>query len=149
MGSTALAVAAAAPGALLLIQPGIAAREPVMTIYDGSEDSLQALRIAIRLANMRQARLVVFVLADAPDVGAEREAEVRRLINGRSKHVRFRQLTKPDAHQFAQVVEAEGKGLLVLPRSSRLAQGPAFRTLLEETSNPVLLTRQSHAATHS
>jgi hypothetical protein len=62
-------------------------------------------------------------------------------IGNRLPGARFVRLHDQNARRLAQVLRAEGDGLLVLAGDSPLAQQTAIRQLLELTRNPVLLIR--------
>lgn len=141
LGSTALALVANASGALLLVQHEFCIGDPIMVIYDGSDGSQRALRIAIRLAEAGQHNLTVFLLADGAEAGEKLEAEVGHLVSGRLKRLSCRRLYSTDPHRISQAVRAEGGGLLVLGDSGPSTQEDAIQTLLGEIDNPLLLIR--------
>ena len=138
VGSTALALIAAAPGAFLLVQQEIPQAGPIVAFYDGSRRALEA---AIRLAIARQVGLVVLISAATPDVYDTLQEEAKQIIGGRLKEVRLRRVDAAGPRDFAQVLRTEGGGLLVLPGGSLLAQEPGILRLLELIRNPVLIIR--------
>jgi len=141
LGSTALAVAAIAPHAILLVQHGTRLHGPIMAVYDGSPGSHQALETAIRLAIAREQDLTVFILSDRPERGEELEDNVKQIVGRRTKRLRCRRLNSTDLHRLAQAVHGERGGLLVLAGSGSLGEEEAIRNSLGDIENPILLIR--------
>jgi nucleotide-binding universal stress UspA family protein len=141
VGSTTLALIAAAPGAVLLAQQEIPPVSPIMAFYDGSDNSHRALEAAIRLAVLRKVGLVVLISSATPQACDALRQHAEQIVAGRCKDVRIRLVDAAAARGFAQALRTEGSGLLVLPGSSLLAQAPVIRQLLELIPNPILLVR--------
>jgi nucleotide-binding universal stress UspA family protein len=141
LGSTALRLAAGAPGALLLVEHGVPLWRPVLVLYDGSEGSHQALDAAARLAPASGGPFTVLVLADAPDAAAQLEHEAAHRIEARKVHARFHSLHAADLHEVLRAVQSEGCGLVMLSARSPLFPEATIRELLGRIRNPVLLIR--------
>jgi nucleotide-binding universal stress UspA family protein len=141
LGSTALALIARVPGTFVLVQQEVPQGAPILTLYDGSSGCRRALETALRLANARQVGLVVFISSDTPEACERLQQQAMQGIGNRLPGARFVRLHDRNARRLAQVLRAEGGGLLVLAGDSPLAQQTAIRQLLELTRNPVLLIR--------
>jgi nucleotide-binding universal stress UspA family protein len=141
LGSTALALIARVPGTFVLVQQEVPQGAPILTLYDGSSGCRRALETALRLANARQVGLVVFISSDTLEAGERLQQQAMQGIGNRLPGARFVRLHDQNARRLAQVLRAEGGGLLVLAGDSPLAQQTAIRQLLELTRNPVLLIR--------
>jgi nucleotide-binding universal stress UspA family protein len=141
LGSTALALIAAAPGAFLLVQQEIPQAGPIMVLFDGSEGSRRALEAAVRLAIAREVGLVVVIAGASPDLYETLQEGAKQIIGGRLKGVRLRRVPAAGPGDVAHIVRTEGVGLVVLPGDSLLAQEPGIRRLLELIRNPFLLIR--------
>ncbi len=141
LGSTALAVATGGTRALLLVQHGVPFRQPVLALYDGSRGAQQALAAATRLAKAGDGRLIVIILAYAPDKAKRLENEVDNWIEGREVQVHYRRLYRADVQSLIEAVRLEGSGLLVLSWESPLLKEESIQRLLHEANNPVLLVR--------
>jgi nucleotide-binding universal stress UspA family protein len=141
VGSTALALLAAAPGAFLLVQREVPHAAPIMVLYDGSEISHRALVAGIRLATTRQVSLVVLIPAISGEADNGLRQQVAQRIGSRLVPVRFRRVDFTNLRSFAEAIRTEGGGLLVVPSSFKLGEDPGFQKLLELINNPLLLIR--------
>lgn len=141
LGSTALAVATGGPRALLLVEHGVPFRQPVLVLYDGSRGAQQALDAATRLAKAGDSRLIVILLADAPDKAKRLENEVDNSTEGREVQVHYRRLYGADVQSLIEAVRLEGGGVLVLSWETPLLKEESIQRLLHEANNPVLLVR--------
>jgi nucleotide-binding universal stress UspA family protein len=145
VGSTALALIAASPGAFLLVPQEAPQTGPIAVLYDGSidspGDSRRALEAAIRLGVAHQAALLVLVSGSTPEACDAIRQNAREIIGRRVKEFRVRRVPAATPRELAQVLRTEHGRLLVLPGSSALAQEAGIRSLLELTRSPLLLIR--------
>src|SRR5215470_14508659 len=111
LGSTALRVASGAPGALLLVEYGVPAGQPVLFLFDGSEGAKHALQAAAHF------------------------------FEAMGVHPHFRRLPGADVHTLSRALLAEGDGLVVLSARSTLLPEETIQKLLDRIRNPVLLIR--------
>ena len=139
LGSTAVAVAANAPHALLLVQDGDKIGNSIMTVYDGSDSSRQAAKIAARLAEILQHVLTVIIVSDSPEKGGQLERDVRNVTNGNGMTLRFRRLASVGPRYLAEAVGSEGDGLLVMGARDPFLDESMIFTLLGAIPNSVLL----------
>ncbi|HUI41776.1 MAG TPA: universal stress protein [Terriglobia bacterium] len=138
LGSTARAVTANAPQALLLVQHGAPLAAPVVLVYDGSPGSRQALGAAVRLAIALGNGLTVFVVAETPQAGERLTEEVSKSVEGSGTTVHFRPVRGPDVTGLLRAVRREPVGVLVLSAAGVLGE-ESVRKLLHQVENPVLL----------
>lgn len=141
VGSTALALIAASPGAFLLVPQEAPRTGPIAVLFEGSSDSRRALEAAIRLAVAHQAGLLVLVSGATPEACDTVRQSARQIIGRRVNEFRVRRVQAAASRDFAQVLRTEHSRLLVLPGDSALAQEAGIRSLLELTRSPLLLIR--------
>lgn len=141
LGSTALRVASGAPGALLLVEHGVSAGQPVLAVYDGSEGTQRALDTAARLANAGGTRLVIILLADGPEMERELEHQAAERIEGWNVRSQFRSLPRADVQHVWRALQSEGNGLVVLSARGTLLSEEIIHKLLDRVRNPILLIR--------
>lgn len=141
VGSTALALIAASPGAFLLMPQEAPQTGPIAVLFEGSSDSRRTLEASIRLAIAHQAALLVLVSGPTPEACDAVRQSARQIIGSRVKEFRIRRVQAAAPRDLAQVLRTEHSRLLVLAGDSPLAQEAGIRSLLELTRSPLLLIR--------
>jgi nucleotide-binding universal stress UspA family protein len=141
VGSTALSLIAASPGAFLLVPQDVPQSGPVAVPYEASNDSRRALEAAVRLAMAHHSGLLLLASGATPETWTTLQQHARQIIGSRVKDVRIRRVQAASSRDFARVLKTEGSRLLVLAGSSALAQEAEIRSLLELTHSPLLLIR--------
>jgi nucleotide-binding universal stress UspA family protein len=141
LGSTALRLAAGAPSALLLVEHGVPAGQPVLVVFDGAEGTQRALDAAAHLAKAGGTHLIVLLPAEAPDAARELEHQAAHLIKGWDVRSHFRSLPRVDVQSLTRTLQSEGSGLVVLSARSALLPEETLQKLLDHLRNPVLLVR--------
>lgn len=142
VGTTALSLIAASPGAFLLVPQEAPQAGPIAVLYEGSDGgSRRALEASIRLAIAHQAELLVLISCTTVEACNAFEKDVHKILAGRVKKVRIRRLYARVARDLDQALRMEGARLLVLPGASGLAHESELRSLLEITHSPLLLIR--------
>jgi nucleotide-binding universal stress UspA family protein len=141
LGSTARAVTAGAPAAVLLAGgPAPASHSSrVMVSYDGSACAKRALALAVRLAKNDGGELAVFLLpgAHARDV-LQQEVVARTAEQGLT--LSFRAVEPKD---LASAFRLEHGGLLVLGADCLPVDADGLAGLVEAANCPVMLIRPS------
>lgn len=141
LGSTARAVTAGAPSAVLLAGgPAPASHSSrVMVSYDGSVCAKRALALAIRMARNDGGDLAVFLLPGAHDRDALQQEVVARTAD-QGLTLSFRAVEPAD---LATAFHLEHGGLLVLGAECLPVDADALAGLVEAANCPVLLIRPS------
>jgi nucleotide-binding universal stress UspA family protein len=141
LGSTARAVTAGAPSAVLLAGgPAPASHSSrVMVSYDGSACARRALALAIRMARNDGGDLAVFLLPGARDRDALQQEVVARTAD-QGLTLSFRAVAPAD---LAAAFHLEHGGLLVLGADCLPVDADALAGLVEAANCPVLLIRPS------
>jgi len=132
LGSTARAIARAAPMPVLLLRRGETVAPPILVAYDGGEAADRALDLAARLAGPEPVG-VLLVPGERRDADVlRRRAEARLRVGGTTARVR---VVEPPA--LADAVRDERGGVLLLPA----APGSSLAERVDEVACPVLLVR--------
>ena len=135
-GSTVRAVAAEAPGPVLIAGHGAPRGSTVAVLYDGSPASERALGLAARLARKR--RITVLIPTDgAQDAPSSLAARSKEGLAERGISANYVEHRPGDTNALARVLNREHAGLLLLG-DAHAAEAAA---LVEETGCPVLLMR--------
>lgn len=151
LGSTARAVAARAPGAVLLLQQGEKIGPQVMVVYDGTAAAQRALALAVLLrvtprSGTLPALIVLTPTEDRVDIDPYLEQEAGAWLTEQGVEPKFRRLAKMDVLNLAQAVgesiAAEKGGLLILSSESLIRFGPeTIQALLDKIDCPLLLVK--------
>jgi nucleotide-binding universal stress UspA family protein len=141
LGSTARAVTAGAPTAVLLAGgPAPASHSSrVMVSYDGSACSKRALALAVRLARNDGGDLAVFLLPGGHDRDTLQQEVVARTAE-QGLTLSFRAVEPAD---LASAFRLEHGGLLVLGADCLPVDADSLAGLVEAANCPVLLIRPS------
>jgi nucleotide-binding universal stress UspA family protein len=115
---------------------------PVLSVYDGSEESSQVLRVAVRLARLSGAKLIVTVpnSPDAASAEALRQS-CRRLLADKEIAAEIHPAPLTDAQQLLQAAHRFKTGWLVIGRDCPLLDEVHLRRLAEGLGHPIVLVR--------
>lgn len=142
LGSTARTILIQTPGLTLLLQPGSRLQLPLLLLYDGSTVALKALRAAAQLMQGRKnGHISVLLVAADPGQVQGLQQEVAAELAGRGLEARYTWHSQVTAQQVAQVVQAEGCRMLVIPGGGSSLDQDAILALLNRIDCPVLLVR--------
>jgi len=143
LGSTALGVMARAPGPVLLLEPGISVRAPVLVIFDGSQAARETLPVAAELSKTCGDDLVVLIATSASESVSVRQLQetADEVLTIRDVNARYRTVASADVQPLVDVAKMERAGILVLPRSTRLFDHDGFQNLVARIRSPVLVVR--------
>lgn len=141
MGSNALAITASAPGALLLVEHGVAFEPQALVLYDGSAGAQRALRMAEKLTQTYCERMTVLLLATTPESAVAMEVQAKGILEEKTADVQFRNLYGTDVLSIAHAVQAEGGGILVIGNHSFATGKPRMRELFQHLHYPILVVR--------
>jgi nucleotide-binding universal stress UspA family protein len=141
LGSTVRMILTQGQGMTLIIQEHVGWSTPVSLVFDGSELSFKALNVAAHLAQIREGRLSVFIVASDREAARTMQARVFSLLANLRLDADFRLLINPSVNTLAWLVQTHGSGPVVLPCSGDFLEGEGLCSLVSEVTNPVLLVR--------
>ncbi|MFB3915594.1 MAG: universal stress protein [Terriglobales bacterium] len=139
LGSTAIAISASAPGALLLVEHGIAFEPQALVLYDGTSAAQKALRAAEKLVQSYCESMTVLLLAKTADTARAMEEEVTAQLEHKAINVQFRRVYGTDVLSIVHAVQAEGGGILVIGNHSSAAGKSRIQELFHHLHYPILL----------
>jgi nucleotide-binding universal stress UspA family protein len=111
---------------------------PLIVAYDGSPAAQEALTLATQLAHGIGGFLMVLLVARTADARRQQKREIGRRMLQAELFVRTRPAAH-DAETLAQIVRAEGGGMLVM--HAHVLPTEEMYALLEQLDCPALLTR--------
>lgn len=142
LGSTARLVVIQAARPALVLQVGARIKTPLAVVFDGSELSVRALRIAASLLQSEEHSLVVLISAEGVAPARELQAQAAALLREVGVRASFRWLLSMNISRWKEVVEGEACGGLVLPAGVETGLGrDDVIELLNSVNCPVLLVR--------
>jgi len=139
LGSTVRFIITRGRGMALVLQEGGKLKVPVVAIYNNSENAGKVLETAATLADMKEGKLMVLVIAPDHETGAELEARAAGYLNGRRVEGVISVLVRPGIAMLAHTVR--GMGPVVLPCEQTFLCSDDLCDLVNRTENPVLLIR--------
>ena len=139
LGSTALGVMARAPGPVLLLEPGISVRAPVLVIFDGSQAAREALSVAAEHSKTCGDGLVVLIATSALESVMQLQKEADEVLADQGVDARYRTVASANVQPLVEVAKLERAGMLVLPRSSPLFEHDDFQNLVAGIRCPVFV----------
>jgi nucleotide-binding universal stress UspA family protein len=141
LGSTVRMILTRGQGMTLIIEEHVSWSVPVSLIFDGSDLSFKALNVAAHLAQIREGRLSVFIVASDRETARRMQARVFGRLANLGLDAKFRLLINPSVNTLAWLVQIHGSGPVVLPCSGNFLEGEGLCSLVGEVTNPVLLVR--------
>ncbi len=126
-------------GSVLLTESGAPLPRHLVAVFDGSEGSHAALRLAMRLAELSEGSLGVLLLAGDSDSRRELAAAARAILGPRIERYRIEALASADENELRVRLRGSGRRLLVLGGDTPLAAGQSRERLLAELGGPILL----------
>ncbi|MFP4531131.1 MAG: universal stress protein [Desulfobacterales bacterium] len=145
MGSTVRHLIEQSRGMTLILQAGFQLVSPVLTVYDGSEQSLRAVSIAISLARAAGGNMEILIPAQTEEEFSRLRdelltaAEISPQTQGMK--LRFRRIRTEVAPALVTVLRAEYRQPVVLPVDTIDGEAAAIQRLINRIDNPVLLVR--------
>lgn len=145
MGSTVRQLIEQGHGMTLILQAGFQLVSPVLTVYNGSEQSMRAVSIAISLARSAGGELEILIPAQTEEEFSSLRnelltaAEISPQTQG--MQLRFRRIRTEVAPALVTVLRAEYRQPLVLPVDTIDGEAEAIQRLINRIDNPILLVR--------
>jgi len=129
------------PCALLVRPVGVALRAPFVVLYEGTESSGHALRLATRLARNGGGEIVVLLAAADPARRALLRVQAEDMAGSVGMPIAIHALAPVDPAAAAAAIRALRPGTLLLATDSPLARAAALRQLPAAIGCSTLLVR--------
>jgi nucleotide-binding universal stress UspA family protein len=139
LGSTSRTVLAEAPTPVLVLREAVAARQPILTYYDGSDEAAATLGMAVQLARRDGPRPLTVLFPPEADADRLRE-EVRTRHGASDVPLRAHVLTPAETRRLSAFTQRNG-GLVVLPAGCTPLSHVSLKQFLYEIDRPLLLMR--------
>lgn len=145
MGSTVRHLIEQGRGMTLILQAGFQLVSPVLTVYNGSEQSMRAVSIAISLARAAGGEMEILIPAKTEEefssLRDELIAAAETYPQAQGMKLRFRRIRTEVAPALVTVLRAECRQPLVLPVDTIDGEAEAIQRLINRIDNPILLVR--------
>jgi nucleotide-binding universal stress UspA family protein len=141
LGSTVRGILPKQFGLALILKEGTCLGDPLAVVYDGSPVAERALIAAAALRRQpdKDRALIVLLLAEESQSAQTLQSQAASRLADRDAIAVYRSLTSANALWLADILQAEGCGMLVLPARSSALQDSVLVELLEHLDLPVLL----------
>jgi nucleotide-binding universal stress UspA family protein len=141
LGSTVRGILPEQFGLALILKEGTCLGDPLAVVYDGSPVAERALIAADALRRQpdKDRALIVLLLAEESQSAQTLQSQAASRLADRNAIAVYRSLTSANALWLADILQAEGCGMLVLPARSSALQDSVLVELLEHLDLPVLL----------
>jgi nucleotide-binding universal stress UspA family protein len=139
LGSTSRTVLAEAPTPVLVLREAVAARQSILTYYDGSDEAAATLGMAVQLARRDGPRPLTVLFPPEADADRLRE-EVRTRHGASDVPLRAHVLTPAETRRLSAFTQRNG-GLVVLPAGCTPLSHVSLKQFLYEIDRPLLLMR--------
>jgi len=140
LGSTSQAVLAEATAPVLVVREVIPVQQPILTYYDGSDASNDALRMAVQLARKGGSRPLTVLLPARAEAEATRLREEVENRCGADVPLSVHALTPAESRRLSAVARRSG-GLVVLPADCAPLDHVPLKQFLYEIDRPLLIVR--------
>ncbi len=141
LGSTTLVMISQSPRHTLILQHGARLAHPLGVLYDGSENSQRALKVAQRLRRNEAEFIYVIIMAQSVDRARSLQEEAGEWLRQRGVEGRFHWLINPSANILSGIVNTEHLGALIIPTSSDQINQEILIELLNGLEIPSFLVR--------
>lgn len=145
LGSTVRGILPERFGLALIMKEGTCLGLPLAVVYDGSPAADRALIAADTLRQQSEddqalaKRMLVLLLAEDPRRAHALEEQAASRLADRDTVARYRSLTSTNVLWLADILQAEGCGMLVLPAGGSALEDKVLVALLEHLDLPALL----------
>ena len=141
LGSTVRGILPEQFGLALILKEGTCLGDPLAVVYDGSPSAERALLAADALRRQpdKDQALLVLLLAEESQRAQTLRSQAVSRLKDRNTIARYRSLTSANVLWLADILQAEGCGMLALPARSSALQDSILVALLEHLDLPVLL----------
>lgn len=140
LGSTSQAVLSEATSPVLVVREVIPVQKPILTYYDGSDTSNDALRMAVQLARKGGSRPLTILLPGQDEAEAARLREEVESRYGADVPLSVHVLTPAESRRLSAVARRTG-GVVVLPADCAPLAHVPLKQFLYEIDRPLLVVR--------
>jgi nucleotide-binding universal stress UspA family protein len=151
LGSTVRNLIEQGLGTALILKEGLQLLSPVITVYNGSKLSQQAISIAGRLAGAVDKKIEIFIPAHTEDKFEKLRSEIlARVANDpgmpAEMQLKFRHIGTNVIQALFTLLSYEYRSPLVLPSDTLNGDAQSIQRLINHIDNPVLLVQSSPEA---
>ncbi|SHF55178.1 Nucleotide-binding universal stress protein, UspA family [Fodinibius roseus] len=139
LGSTARAIIRKADKPILVLKKGVDLGRTITTVFDASDESQTALRLALSLAQKNESTLSILILEEGQDTEGQRNQKLEKMVESASIPVSVTVLEHPDLPDFLNAVNRQQSGLLVTPKNQSFFKQRSLETTLGYLNCPVLM----------
>lgn len=139
IGSTALSIIQKANKPVLILQDRHTLGSSPILVFDGSEQSLSSLSIAVDIARENESRLTIIDISKAFPSNGYDKSDLRKELNN-DVETQIVKLDQPDMSKFLLLVNKLRGGLLILPKNKRFTNKKVMEYILGSVTSPVLLS---------
>lgn len=137
LGSTAMSLIEECDKPVVLLKEGLDLSGEIISVYDGSADSLVVVETGARIARKHDGTFLVI------HFGEEHKAELSEKLDDLFDELkvlpRFYQIPEKDDGSYLYLLNMTRGGLLILPKGSRFARREPLLRILEAAHCPVML----------
>lgn len=141
LGSTAVAVASAARGRVLLMPHGARLAVPVAVLFDGSPSGVEAIDTALAFAGGRQPHVLVYCVAESQETAEQLARQAANHLGRRGEQIHYRHLKPKDLLRAADVARSIGAAMLVLPGPGDVITWEVIERVVTAFAGPALVVR--------
>lgn len=138
LGSSAKAIIRKSDKPILILRQGLHLGANICVLYDASEESQRAIRLALSLAQKNESTLTVLVADNNPEAVDERSRELEKELEKARVSTSVKLLKNTRAWSFLNLMHNIDSGLLVIPKQQPIIQ-KNLETVLDRIKCPMLL----------
>ncbi|MDX1586735.1 MAG: universal stress protein [Balneolaceae bacterium] len=138
IGSSAKTIIKKAGKPVLILKRGLHLGTTLTVVYDASEESQKALKLALKIARKNNSSLKVLVVDNNPEAMEQRNKELEQLLEGVSISVQIDLIKNTDLGSFLNSINRQHSGLLIVPKNQPLLS-KSFETILLHINCPLLM----------
>jgi nucleotide-binding universal stress UspA family protein len=142
VGSTTQTIVTQARRLTLILREGIRLGQSVLAVYDGTAGAEEALRQAGALAQDRDGKLIVLLIAPDQEGALQLQVNVAIWGEGISVPLTFHWLSRTDARIVCSIAQTEGIGIFIVPRESSALTEATLLAILVEINCPVMIVHR-------
>lgn len=138
LGSSAKTIIRTAEKPVLILKKGLRLGNSITAIYDGSEESQQGIKVALRMAQKNESTLTILVLGNDPEAQNNRDKKLENTIEAAPVSVNVQFLHNPTVWTLTHAINRRSSGLAVIPKNQPLLQA-SLEELVYQLQCPLLM----------